>query len=80
MRCAAAGPQAERPITANYTQGDVVDLHVALTTNHWGRFEFRVCPRGSTKESQCALLQRWAAGAGLWRACREHAFVLELGS
>ena len=30
-------------IGGNYTQGSVVDIRVALTTNHNGRFEFRVC-------------------------------------
>jgi hypothetical protein len=43
---------------ATYEPGKVIDIHVALTTNHWGRFEFSVCPRGATKQSQCMKLQR----------------------
>jgi hypothetical protein len=34
-------------VTANYTSGDKVTLTVELTTNHWGYFEFRLCPVGT---------------------------------
>ncbi|KAG8233714.1 hypothetical protein J437_LFUL013834 [Ladona fulva] len=33
-------------ITENYTAGDTVELAVELTTNHWGYFEFHLCPVG----------------------------------
>ncbi|XP_046401949.1 uncharacterized protein LOC124167928 [Ischnura elegans] len=36
-------------ITANYTSGDTVTLSVQLTTNHWGYFEFRICPVGKNE-------------------------------
>jgi hypothetical protein len=35
-----------------------VELHVLLTTNHYGRFEFRLCPPGATKDEQCRKLER----------------------
>jgi 2',3'-cyclic-nucleotide 2'-phosphodiesterase (5'-nucleotidase family) len=43
---------------ATYKEGQTVELHVLLTTNHYGRFEFRLCPAGATKDEQCRKLER----------------------
>jgi len=45
--------------TATYKAGNTVELAVMITTNHYGRFKFRVCPPGATKDSQCTGMQRW---------------------
>jgi hypothetical protein len=31
-------------IVATYKSGDTIDLEVVITANHWGKFQFRVCP------------------------------------
>ncbi|WIA14984.1 hypothetical protein OEZ85_001692 [Tetradesmus obliquus] len=52
------------PIVATYKEGQTLELQVLLTTNHYGRFEFRLCPADATKDSQCRKLQR-ADGKGV---------------
>jgi hypothetical protein len=49
-----------RPIQASYKVGEVINIHVLLTTNHLGRFQFRVCPRNATRETHCTTLERYA--------------------
>ncbi|GAB6030371.1 hypothetical protein CHUAL_007250 [Chamberlinius hualienensis] len=39
-------------IVKNYKQGEIINVTVELTTNHWGHFEFRLCPNNDfNKES-----------------------------
>jgi hypothetical protein len=59
-----------RPIQARYTVGETINIHVLLTTNHLGRFEFRVCPRNATAERHCTRLERCVSGARGARAPR----------
>ena len=34
----------------NYTEGQLVEVHVVLTAVHLGYFEFRLCPKSSAEE------------------------------
>lgn len=52
------------PRTATFKANQTVDLHVLISTNHYGRFEFRLCPANATADAQCTKLQRCGA-AGL---------------
>jgi len=50
------------PIQATYTQGGTVDLKVYLTSNHGGKFMFRICPRQTNLDEACFgtnYLTRW---------------------
>ncbi|XP_023932961.1 uncharacterized protein LOC106150787 [Lingula anatina] len=38
------GIYAQPIISGAYSRGDVIKVHVKLTANHWGWFEFRLCP------------------------------------
>jgi hypothetical protein len=49
-------------VQATYSPGQTVSLKVLLSTNHLGRFLFRLCPLSATQDSQCEVLQRW-----VWR-------------
>jgi hypothetical protein len=51
-------------LTATYKAGQVVDLHVLISTNHYGRFYFRLCPKDATRDGQCLNLWR-ADGNGV---------------
>lgn len=41
------------PIQATYNQGDAIELRVYLTSNHGGKFMFRVCPRQTSLDEAC---------------------------
>jgi hypothetical protein len=41
------------PIQATYNQGDAIELRVYLTSNHGGKFMFRVCPRQTNLDEAC---------------------------
>jgi hypothetical protein len=34
-------------------------VHFFISTNHYGRIEFRLCPISATSQSQCTKLQRY---------------------
>ncbi|KAF8060473.1 hypothetical protein HT031_004649 [Scenedesmus sp. PABB004] len=62
-----SGPQpymTPGPVVATYKAGQIVELHVAITTNHYGRFTFALCPADATRDEQCTKLQR-ADGKGV---------------
>ena len=41
----AGGPRSNGgKVVATYKSGDTVDLEVVITANHWGKFQFKVCP------------------------------------
>ena len=40
---APGGKYATGTIVANYTEGQVIDIDVKITTNHKGWFEFKLC-------------------------------------
>merc|ERR1711884_492951 len=40
----AGGRYATGTIVKDYKAGQTVDIKVMVTTNHWGTFEFRLCP------------------------------------
>lgn len=42
-RFEAGGDLYTGAVTGNYTQGSVIPIEVVLTTNHNGRFDFRIC-------------------------------------
>lgn len=51
------------PIQATYTQGEAIELKVHLTSNHGGKFMFRVCPWQTSLDEACFgtnYLYRWA--------------------
>eukprot|EP00775_Hariotina_reticulata_P004173 gene4173-4421_t len=50
-------------VVATYASGQVVELHVLISTNHYGRFEFRLCPANATQDWDCQKLRR-ADGKG----------------
>lgn len=52
------------PIVATYKQGQTVEVHFMITTNHYGRIEMRLCPQGATEDKQCTKLMR-ADGKGV---------------
>lgn len=41
------------PVQATYKEGSVIELKVILTTNHGGKFSFRVCPRRRDLDAAC---------------------------
>lgn len=46
---------------ATYAPGSTVSIHVLIASNHWGRFEFNLCPQGVTLadyKQRCTPLQR----------------------
>lgn len=45
-------------LAATYTRGQMIEVHVMITTNHYGRIEMRLCPAGATDDKQCQKLQR----------------------
>eukprot|EP00877_Chromochloris_zofingiensis_P007165 jgi/Chrzof1/2701/Cz11g25210.t1 len=45
-------------VTATYKSGSIITIDVLVSTNHYGRFEFRLCPPGATNDKQCTKLQR----------------------
>lgn len=45
-------------LAATYQEGQTVEVQVLITTNHYGRFEFRLCPAAATKDTDCQKLQR----------------------
>lgn len=54
-----AGPRhPTAAAAATYKQGQVIDVHFFLSTNHYGRIEFRLCPISATSQSACTKLQR----------------------
>merc|ERR1712121_253799 len=65
----AGGKYATGTITGTYRAGQVIDIDVEITTNHYGFFEFRLCPvndRTKTATQDCLnqnLLQQ-ADGSG----------------
>jgi hypothetical protein len=50
-------------LTAMYKAGDTITIDVVITTNHFGRFTFRLCPARATRMDECELLER-ADGKG----------------
>lgn len=46
-----------------YKAGDTIKLQVIVQTNHMGRWDFNICPGGTTDESKCRPLER-ADGRG----------------
>jgi hypothetical protein len=43
---------------ATYKEGQTIEVQVLVTTNHYGRIEFRLCPADATRDEQCRKLQR----------------------
>jgi hypothetical protein len=41
------------PIQATYAQGAAITLKVKLTSNHGGKFDYRVCPRQTSLDDAC---------------------------
>lgn len=41
------------PIQATYSQGDTLTIKVYLTSNHGGKFMFRICPRQTSLDEAC---------------------------
>ncbi|XP_062606136.1 uncharacterized protein LOC134267943 [Saccostrea cucullata] len=46
----AGGKYASGIITRHYTEGQLIDVHVDITANHKGWFEFRLCPNNDVKK------------------------------
>lgn len=40
----SGGKYGKGVIAQHYTMGQVIDVEVDLTTNHWGYFELKICP------------------------------------
>jgi hypothetical protein len=50
---------ASMSVTATYKAGQTIEVHFFISTNHYGRIEFRLCPLTATSSSDCTKLQRW---------------------
>jgi hypothetical protein len=64
------------PLQANYVQGENIELRVYLTSNHGGKFMFRICPRQTNLDEACFgtnYLVRCAPSTG-----NKHALLLLL--
>lgn len=46
----AGGKYAKGIITAHYRKGQEITVNVRLTANHWGWFEFRICPNNDVNK------------------------------
>jgi hypothetical protein len=61
--CKAFQPTLPAPplsaYTVTYKAGQTIDVHFFITTNHYGRIEFRLCPLSATSQGDCTKLQRW---------------------
>jgi hypothetical protein len=71
FRCVLTLPPPINPppyshTTATYKSGHTVELHVLVTTNHYGRFKFRVCPPNAQKDSECTNMQREDGKGDSW--------------
>ena len=51
ITCNAVLPASAR--TEVYYQGDVIELHVAITAAHKGRFSFRICNSTTATTEEC---------------------------
>ena len=65
----AGGKYARGIITDYYHKGQEIDVNIRLTTNHWGWFEFRICPNNNvskpaTHECLNKYLLQLADGSG----------------
>ncbi|KAI8474513.1 MAG: hypothetical protein J3K34DRAFT_407221 [Monoraphidium minutum] len=54
------------PVQEEYKAGQEVELHVMITTNHYGRFFFRVCPLSAKEDKDCTNLQRADGKGDAW--------------
>ena len=47
---APGGPFANGIITREYSPGQDIDVHVHITANHFGHFEFKLCANNDTRQ------------------------------
>ena len=50
MHEAPGGPFANGIITREYSPGQDVDVHIHITANHFGHFEFKLCANNDTRQ------------------------------
>ena len=61
------GKFGNRIITATYESGDVIDIEIKLSTNHWGFFEIKLCPVVGDSETTSECFDQFPLS--IWVLC-----------